>query len=140
MSSIKHFFPFLLCFLFLNFASNAQTSVTDPLLIAKAHQYAAEVFKDNPEFAGSKYMPEYIEELSRIEIKKEAIQPNEQYKLLSSFLLKNKYNSALETDNASNFNPDHFNALKYFFNFYSKTIQKIRVDNSPYIIVILPKQ
>lgn len=140
MISIKHYLPLLIAFLFLNFNSNAQTqSVNDPLLIAKAHQYAAEVFRDYPLYAGAEYMPDYIADLSRVEIKQEAIQANENYKLLSSFELKDKYNSDLEVDNASNFKPEHFNALKYFFNFYAKTTQKIRVDNSTYVIVIHPK-
>lgn len=124
----------------MSFVSNAQTSVNDPLLIAKVHQYAAEVYKDCTLFAEPQYMPEYIEEVSRVKVIKEAFQPNEQYKLLSSFKLKNKCNMDMVTDNANTINPDNFNSLKYFFNFYSKTIQKIRVDNSPYVIIILPKQ
>lgn len=58
------------------------------------------------------------------------------FKLLSSLGLNNKYNSALEMDSVIEIST--FNPLKYNFEMNSKEKNIYRVDNTDYIITILP--
>lgn len=140
MTVLKTSITGIICALFLNFSGTAQVKNTsDPVLIEKTNQYAQEVFKNYLTFAGPEYMPDYIENVSRVAIIKEPQKAKETYPLLSSIGLVDKYNPEIKRDHAENFNPEKFNSLKYFFNFYSKEIQKIRVDNSDYLILIYPK-
>lgn len=107
--------------------------------VTHAQQYANEIYKDCPEYAGPAYMGDIREMLSRVEIRTEAVQPQENYDVLSNLILKNKCNPSLSSD-VNNFNPDNFNPLKYFFNFYPKETVKYRVDGTQYVIVIQPKK
>ncbi|MFK2819632.1 hypothetical protein U0L90_05850 [Flavobacteriaceae sp. LMIT009] len=56
-----------------------------------------------------------------------------QVKLLSEVSLFNKYNAKLKR---KGFDKDDFNPLSYNFDFYSKTTQIYRVDNTNYYIII----
>ena len=56
-----------------------------------------------------------------------------QVKLLSEVPLFNKYNAELRR---KRFDKDDFNPLSYNFDFYSKTTQIYRVDNTNYYIII----
>lgn len=56
-----------------------------------------------------------------------------QVKLLSEVSLFNKYNAKLKR---KMFDKDDFNPLSYNFDFYSKTTQIYRVDNTNYYIII----
>jgi hypothetical protein len=57
--------------------------------------------------------------------------------LLSEVSLFNAFVSNLKRDRT--FDPLNFNPLKYNFEFHAPTIQRFRVDNSNYFIVIKPQ-
>ena len=57
--------------------------------------------------------------------------------LLSEVSLFNAFVSNLKRDRT--FDPLKFNALKYNFEFHAPTIQRFRVDNSNYFIIIKPQ-
>jgi len=131
----------LLCIPYLLLASclYAQKQYS-PELVDRAKQDAAEVFKNNMEYAGAAYMPVYIERLSRLEIKTRPFNEKETYALLSSVMLIEKYNPDLVRENAQTFDPYTFNALKYAFDYSGQSDKIYRVDHTDYIIVIHPKQ
>jgi hypothetical protein len=119
---------------------HAQTAAaTNQQVTVKTKNYAEEVYKDYTIYTTPAHLALYEENLSRVEIKTIAASGNENYALLSSVDLKNKYNPQLTRDNAGNFNPSQFNALKYLFDFYPKQDKTYRVDNSQYVIVIHAK-
>jgi hypothetical protein len=62
---------------------------------------------------------------------------DEKYIKLSSLSILNKNNSNLRRD--SQFIANEFNPLKYNMNFYSKTTEVYRFDNSDILIVIAPQ-
>lgn len=117
--------------------SNAQTTAASAQQInAKTKNYAEEVYKDYTIYTTPGHLALYEENLSRVEVKTIPAANNENYTLLSSVDLKNKYNPQLTRDNAGNFNPLQFNALKYLFDFYPKQDKIYRVDNTQYVVVI----
>jgi len=141
MKPIKLIFTVSFLLLSLGYSALAQQKdVNDPAFIAKVEKDAAEVFKNHMEYAGKQFMPVYIERLSRLSIEDEAISPNEGYQLLSDIALIDKYNPEITRDNAQTFKPETFNALKYAIEYESKSVKKIRVDNTGYVLVIHPKQ
>lgn len=77
----------------------------------------------------------YLQQLDKVIFIKQPFAENENYKLLSSVLKMDKYNSNLNYD-VSNFNYQLFNPLKYNFNYYIKVNQFFRVDNTDYVIMI----
>lgn len=81
----------------------------------------------------------YAEYLTRVFIVKTNAALLESYVNLSTIQVRNKYNSALVNDYKS-FNVSTFNPLKYFFNFYSPVQMNYRIDNTDYMIVIVPTQ
>jgi len=81
----------------------------------------------------------YNENLSRVFIVKTNASLVESYINLSSVQVRNKYNSNLVND-YSNFVIANFNPLKYFFNFYSPSQLNYRVDNTDYMIIIVPSK
>jgi hypothetical protein len=116
---------------------NAQPqSAYNPQLLAQAKQDAAEVYKNCSQYAGDEYIPTYASWLSRVEIQARPLSEGANYALLSSVLLKNKCNGALERDTPKTFNPETFNPLKYFFEFHSDQDKIYRVDGTNYIIII----
>ncbi len=116
----------------------AQQSATDPAVMAKAKVLAKEVFKDCPLYTGDAYIPMYAASLARIEISTAPVQANENLPLLSGVsLVGNKCNLTLSRDQS--FDPATFNPLKYRFDYSSITVKKYRVDNTNYIISVLPK-
>lgn len=129
--------------LLLGFTFNvmAQTNHTSDLAFkAKAKQDAEEVYKGYPQYTTPENMEVYEAFLARVEIKQQPITPNETYQVLSSVVMKNKYNNDLVRENGSNFNPVTFNPLKYFFEINAKQEKVYRVDNAPYLIVIHAQQ
>jgi hypothetical protein len=74
---------------------------------------------------------------NRINIIESELTPNDKYVKLSSVNLLNKYNPALTRDVV--FDPVNFNPLKYDLNFFPKTTEIYRVDNTDYLIVIQPQ-
>jgi hypothetical protein len=134
---------FIASLLLLGVAVNGKAqsvNTSDPAFKAKAMVDIEEVYQGYPQYMTPTHIQAYEENLSRVEIKQQPIAPNENYPLLSSIILKNKYNTAMVRDYASNFNAATFNPLKYFFEFYAKQEKIYRVDDSPYIIVVHPKQ
>jgi hypothetical protein len=81
----------------------------------------------------------YAEYLTRVFIVKTNASLVESKINLSTIQVRNKHNSALRND-YNNFNVINFNPLKYFFNFYSPLQMNYQVDNSDYMIVIVPSQ
>ena len=73
----------------------------------------------------------------RIQYITQPYQSDEKYPKLSEIDLLNKKNPNLERD--SSFDPDTFNPLKYNFNFTSSGKQLYRVDETDYLILILPQ-
>lgn len=102
----------------------------------KAQQFANEVYQDCPQYAQAEYLNDYVTMLGRVEIITLSEYGSADYQLLSAVPLKNKCNTSLSYDSAENFNPENFNPLKYFFNFYAQTDQAYLVDNSQYIVLI----
>lgn len=122
------------------YSSNAQTTTaSDQQINVKTKNYAEEVYKDYTVYTSPAHLALYEENLSRVEVKTMPVSGTENYTLLSSVDLKNKYNPQLTRDNAGNFNPSQFNALKYLFDFYPKQDKTYRVDNTQYLIVIHAK-
>ncbi len=74
--------------------------------------------------------------LNRFEVDQRADLRKKAIPLLSILKLNNKYNSSLIID--TYYNPKTFNPLKYHFNMSSKEIQLYRIDNTDFIIRILP--
>lgn len=135
------FLLFLSLSLFVNFQSDAQSkSEYDPAFKAKVEKDASEYFKNAPQFRTAEYMPMYLEKLSRVEIKTKPIETGENYVLLSSLVLLNKYNPLLKRDDAASFNPETFNPLKYNFYYFPKKDVTYRVDRTNYIIIIHPQE
>lgn len=117
----------------------AQQSATDPAIIAKAKVFAKEVFKDCPVYTGDEYIPIYARSLARIEIGTQPVQANENLPLLSGVnLVANKCNLTLSREQT--FDPLTFNPLKYRFDYSSPVVKKYRVDNTGYIISVMPQQ
>lgn len=81
----------------------------------------------------------YTEYLTRVFIIKTNASMIESKINLSTIQVRNKYNSALVND-YNQFNISSFNPLKYFFNFYSPAQMNYSVDNTDYMIVIVPSQ
>lgn len=120
---------------------NAQVAnPSDPAIVAKAQTYAQEVYNGQTVYMSPQHMLIYQEWLSRVEIKTVPQVASETYTLLSNVELKNKYNPALQRDNAQNFNAAGFNPFKYFFEFDTKTDKTYRVDQTNYVILIHAKQ
>jgi len=74
---------------------------------------------------------------NRIDIYQENIKDVSTIPLLSNVPIFNIYNHKL---NRPVFNRNNFNPLLYNFNFFSKTKQIYRVDNTNYLIVIKPRE
>ena len=74
---------------------------------------------------------------NRVDIYHENIKDVSTIPLLSNVPIFNIYNHKL---NRPVFNRNNFNPLLYNFNFFSKTKQIYRVDNTNYLIVIKPRE
>jgi len=74
---------------------------------------------------------------NRIDIYQENIKDVSTIPLLSNVPIFNIYNHKL---NRPVFNRNNFNPLLYNFNFFSKTKQIYRADNTNYLIVIKPRE
>ena len=74
--------------------------------------------------------------LTRISYLQEPITENGKYPLLSSFPLMNKNNPGVVAIDFATFDPQTFNPFTYNLEFLSDKIQVIRVDGTPWIMVI----
>ena len=73
----------------------------------------------------------------RIKVLEQPEVSNEKYPKLSSVALNNKLNPDLKRDES--FDPTTFNPLKYDLKFTSTTKEVYRIDNTNYIVLILPQ-
>jgi len=76
--------------------------------------------------------------LNRISYLQEPIAENSKYPLLSSIPLMNKNNPGVVAIDFAAFDPQTFNPFTYNLEFLSGQLQVIRVDGTPWIIVIQP--
>ena len=108
-------------------------------ILTKATAYTKEVQLECPQYQTEEHILLNAEVISRTEILTKAFSKKENYPLLSSVALKSKCNTALSRDEA-NFDPNNFNVLKYFMNWYPKEDMIYRVDKTNYLIVIHPQK
>lgn len=104
----------------------------------KTEQFANQVYQDCPQYVNSELLIEYDKLVKRVEIVQFQNNQLNDIKLLSSFGLKNKCNASLSYDGV-NLIPENFNPLKYFLNYSSTEDQYIRIDNTNYVVHILPQ-
>lgn len=107
----------------------------------KAEVYISEVYADAAEKMGltsAESMRQIHNIIERITILVDTNTINTTEMLLSQFPVINLYNQEIKEDDI--FVLQTFNPFKYKFNFYSKDIQYIRVDNTEYVIIINPYQ
>jgi len=128
----------LISLMCLNFFSFSQSAGPDAELLVRAQACAEEVYPECPQYIAANYIAKYAKRLARVEIRTQPITSGEPYRLLSSAGLVNKCNPGLERDNATTFNPEKFNPLKYFLQFSSSEDVVYRVDNTVYLIIIHP--
>lgn len=93
--------------------------------------------KINPETRQYQYFKDLFQNRLIYKIVDNEISKKKEFQLLSEITLNTNYNSNLSRDN--NFNPTSFNPFKYNFNFYSKSIEVIKLENTNYVMVIYPQ-
>jgi hypothetical protein len=103
-------------------------SADEKKLIKEVYQEEYYLITENPERL--RFVKNILR--NRLEIKVLNNFPKE-VELLSEVPLFNKYNARLKR---KRFDKDNFNPLSYNFDFYSKTTQIYKVDNSDYYIII----
>lgn len=103
--------------LFISFASFAQRKVEMNYSFEKVKALAKEVYADVQEYQTDQHIYDYMEYLNQIEIVEmttEEIAAGN-YPLISTLILRNKYNQDLVYDKGPDFNINQFNGLKYFY-------------------------
>lgn len=101
--------------------------------LAKASEFANQLYENCPEHLDPNLMYSILEIVERVSIIESA---EENLPLISSYEIKSK---CLSNSNLlENFNPDTFNYFLYYIDFGLNTIQKIRIDETDYILEILP--
>lgn len=93
--------------------------------------------KVNPESRQYQYFKDLFENRLIYKIVDDGISKKKEFQMLSDITLNTTYNSNLSRDNS--FNPTSFNPFKYNFNFYSKSIQVVKLENTNYVMVIYPQ-
>ena len=107
---------------------NLPLSADEKELIKEVYQEEYNLISENPERL------RFIKNLLRNRVDVRVLNDfPKQVKLLSEVPLFNKYNAKLKR---KMFDKDDFNLLSYNFDFYSKTTQIYRVDNTNYYIII----
>ena len=96
--------------------------------------YMQEVYGGTPYLEDS-HKREYIEFMKKVEVK---VWDGQDYPILETVYLKDKYNPNLKYDFGQKFDPLNFNPLKYQFDFYRESKSVYRVRDSKYMIVIYP--
>lgn len=121
----------LLCFVF---ASLVQTVFAQQTTEQKIREvYGTAFFANQPDLE-----PIFVRLLEeRVHIQQLARVQGEKYPLLSRARLLDRFNPNLTRD--TNFDAANFNVLKYDLEFFARTTQIYRVDNTDYIIVIDPQ-
>ena len=116
----------------------AQGNVShEAALHPKTVAFALEVFNDVVDYQTPEHLLAYSKEIRQVTI---VYQGNSASSLpsLQSVGLITKYNPNLLFDQ-DDFDVESFNPLKYHFDFYSSEIQRFRVGNSGYVVVINPQ-
>ncbi len=111
----KMIFMFLTLFVALNSFSQKQINVA--YSDEKVKNLASEVYGEYTEYQTPELLSYYKEVLNNVEIlevSNEEINTGN-YSLISTLILKNKYNQDLDYDKGPNFDINNFNPLKYFF-------------------------
>lgn len=91
-------------------------------------------------YGGTPYMTDehkeiYIQNMKKVQVKE---WDGNDYPVLGTVMLKNKYHPEMDYDNSKTFDSNNFNPLKYFFNFYGKEKQIYKVYGTDYMVVIDP--
>lgn len=120
-----------LFFTLLFFASNAQQ--INSKIQEVYGEKTQEILQNDPERI--KVLTDLLN--NRIKIVEVPVIGDDKYPKLSEAPLLNKYNSNLTRDIV--FDPNNFNPLKYGLNFFSTRTEVYRIDNTNYIISILPQ-
>ncbi len=116
------------------FASLVQTASAQQTTEQKIREvYGTAFFVNQPDLEPA--FVRLIEE--RVHIQQLARVRGEKYPLLSQARLLDRFNPNLTRD--TNFDASNFNVLKYDLEFFARTTQIYRVDNTDYIIVIDPQ-
>lgn len=101
--------------------------------------FAKEVYGESNIYQSDVDIAAYMDLLERVEIQELLAIPT-YHKALSEDLLINKYNPNLSLDDASSFNMDTFNPLKYRFNYGADDDVYYQVSGTNYFIIIHPKK
>lgn len=96
-------------------------------------RFIEEVYGGTPYMTGE-LKAIYIRDMSKVVVKK---WDGKEYPYLDEIDLVGKYNPNLRYDIGKDFDNENFNPLKYFFNYTTK--QVLRVRNTDYMIVIDPE-
>lgn len=138
---MKKVFFFLVMFVVFSASLFAQKNIHINYTDEKVKTLAEEVYKNETQYLTPGHLSMYKTFLNRIEIV-EASDDQLKYggfPLISTLILKNKYNPDLDYDKGPNFDINSFNPLKYFFvigkdgasNYY-------RIYNTKYLVKLLP--
>lgn len=112
---MKTIFTFLI--LFVSLYSFSQKQVNISFSDQRVKELASEVYGEYSEYQTPELLAFYQQELNKfeiIEVSDEEINSGK-YNLISTLVLKNKYNQDLDYDKGPNFDIQKFNPLKYFF-------------------------
>lgn len=94
----------------------AQKEVKIDYSDSKVQALAKEVYANEVQYLTKEHLAVYKDFLNRIEIRDiSGEKSNNNYKLISTLTLVNKYNPELDYDKGPNFDIYTFNPLKYFF-------------------------
>lgn len=132
-----NFSKLIFTFLFVNVLSldvSAQENQATTGLHPKAATFALEVYQDVTEYQTSTYLLEYSERIQRVSVVNVGSEASN-YPSLETVGLRDKYNPNLKIDKEG-FDPLYFNPIKYHFEFNNTEVQKFRIGNSGYIVVI----
>lgn len=121
--------------------SFAQKKITIKYTDEKIQALAKEVYNNETQYLTEEHLKIYKSYLNRIEIAEatEEQLKNGNYPLISTLVLKNKYNNDLDYDKGPNFDAQSFNGLKYFFVSDNKTATTYyRIYGTPYVVRLMP--
>lgn len=113
------------------------TTAAQPEVSPITNSFVREVFRDCPDAISDRKRQEYDEVLKRTKIISINDVPQEAQLLsLSSRILRTKCNADLVRDNASTFDEDQFNPLKYIINFRASENQYFLIDGTEKVLFI----